>query len=368
MRSRLVTVFCMLFLGATLGYAQDTTITHHLLPKYVGGSPTSVTTLEQPIAVYFTFSGLEPNTDYNQAHMGFLTKGTTSVRGSKWTVNGWISPSTVLFYKKSDAQGNVTGWAFLRTPSSYLVGVDTAQIRLRLQKVGTSTNITFDSQPLTSLNISDTATGSRAGAIVYGYVDTVATTYAGNIVVAYGDTGTRPLSAWYILPSRTQWTTDFFTTRMDTVLRRAGYFQLVVPANQKIGKIEVRDTLNTVVKTWTSTQWTAGGAGSKTEINFALASVRREDGVSPDRYMLEQNFPNPFNPSTQIRFSLKRPGFVSLKIYDMLGKEVTTLVNQDLTGGTYTAQWNAEHVPSGIYFYTVTAGQFTETKKMLLIK
>lgn len=344
---------------------QAQTIQWGLIPKYAGGAKTSSTTLEQPLAVHFTISGLEPNTDYNQAHMGFLTTGTTSVRGSKWTVNGWISPSTVLFYKKSDDQGTISGWAYLRTPSSYFVGVDAAQIRIRVQKAGTTTNITFDSNPLTIIELNQTAAGDTAGAIIYGYVDSVQ--YGGMIAVAYGNDA-RPLSSWFVLPDRNTWVNDLYTTRMDTLLRRGGYFQLVVPDNQSITKIEIRDSLNVVKKTWTSTQWMSGGAGTKTEINFALASVNRENGITPGRYSLEQNFPNPFNPSTQIRFSLKQSGYVSLKIYDMLGKEIETLVNINLTEGTYTAQWNTNGVPSGIYFYTLRTGQFSETRKMVLVR
>jgi hypothetical protein len=322
--------------------------------------------LEQPIAVYFTVSGLEANTDYNQAHMGFLTKGTTSVRGSKWTPNGWISPSTVLFYKRSDAEGKVKGWAFLRTPSSYIVGTDTSQIRLRLQKVGTSTNITFDSQPLTSLNIAESATGNSAGAIIYGYLDSLQ--YGGSIIVAYGDTGSRPLSSWFVLTGRDTWTNDFFSTRMDTLLRKGGYFQLVVPTNQKIAKLEIRDTLNDVKKTWMSDQWISGGAGSKTEINFALSSVSRFGSSVPEAYVLQQNYPNPFNPSTTIRFSVLQKGFVALKIHDLLGKEIMTLVNEELNNGTYVSVWDAGNLPSGIYIYTMRTNGYSESRKMMLLR
>lgn len=347
--------------------AQDTSITFHLLPKYVGGPTTSTTTLEQPLPIYFTITGLEPNTDYDQAHMGFLQKGTSTVRGSKWTVNGWISPSTQLYYKKSDALGAVTGWAYVRTPSSFFVGIDTTQIRIRVRKTGSAVNVTFDSEPLTSLDISASATGATAGAIIYGFVDS--TLYGGKIAFVYGESGTRPLSAWFVLPDRAKWTTDFFTTRMDTLYRRGGYFQLVVPTNTKIAKIEIRDTLNVVAKTWTSTQWTSGAAGSKTEINFALAGVlEKENGNLPRSFLLEQNFPNPFNPATDIQFSMKNRETVHITVYDVLGKEIETLVREELGAGIYTINWNAEGLPSGVYYYRMNAGLFSQTRKMILMK
>jgi len=94
------------------------------------------------------------------------------------------------------------------------------------------------------------------------------------------------------------------------------------------------------------------------------------DGIIgiPDSYELNQNYPNPFNPSTQITFSVPAPGQVTLKIFDVLGQELTTLVNAKKVVGTYTVEWNASDYPSGVYFYTIVAGEFSDTKKMVLMK
>jgi len=88
---------------------------------------------------------------------------------------------------------------------------------------------------------------------------------------------------------------------------------------------------------------------------------------------LEQNYPNPFNPSTVIRYSILSPSFVTLKIYDILGREVKTLVNQEQTSGMYVVNWNGSDiygnkVSTGVYFYRIDAGNFSDVKKMLLIK
>jgi len=93
-----------------------------------------------------------------------------------------------------------------------------------------------------------------------------------------------------------------------------------------------------------------------------------EDYLVPQNFEVKQNYPNPFNPTTTIEFSIPKDAGVSLKIYDVLGKEVQTLVNEQRAAGTYIINWNASNFSSGIYFYRVTAGEFTETKKMFLVK
>jgi hypothetical protein len=88
----------------------------------------------------------------------------------------------------------------------------------------------------------------------------------------------------------------------------------------------------------------------------------------PEKYFLSQNYPNPFNPSTNIRYELPKTGFVKLVVLDALGREIETLVNEKQTAGTYEATFNASQYTSGVYFYRFTTDNFSETKKMLLIK
>ena len=83
---------------------------------------------------------------------------------------------------------------------------------------------------------------------------------------------------------------------------------------------------------------------------------------------MEQNYPNPFNPSTAIKYSIKENSLVSLKIYDILGKEVVTLVREVKPAGIYSVNFNSGSLSSGIYFYTLSAGSLTQTKKMILLK
>lgn len=88
----------------------------------------------------------------------------------------------------------------------------------------------------------------------------------------------------------------------------------------------------------------------------------------PGTFALEQNYPNPFNPSTTIRFSIPQTSEVTLKVYDMLGREVATLVNDVKPMGTYEVTWNAANLASGIYYYRMAAGSFSDVKKLILLK
>ena len=107
--------------------------------------------------------------------------------------------------------------------------------------------------------------------------------------------------------------------------------------------------------------------------SFQTACWNSEPGVNngtvnPSEYELSQNYPNPFNPVTVINYQIPRSGNVKLSIYDALGKEVNTLVNETQNPGNYQIEWNAAAFPSGAYFYTLEAGSFVSNKKMILIK
>jgi hypothetical protein len=88
----------------------------------------------------------------------------------------------------------------------------------------------------------------------------------------------------------------------------------------------------------------------------------------PNRFMLQQNYPNPFNPSTAISFDLPKKSFVSLKVFDALGRETASILSEEISAGSYTQQWNANGLPSGVYFYRLKAGAFTQTRKLVLLR
>lgn len=90
--------------------------------------------------------------------------------------------------------------------------------------------------------------------------------------------------------------------------------------------------------------------------------------ITPNKFELIQNYPNPFNPTTNIKYNIAKSGFVTLKVYDILGKEVASLVNTNLKAGQYELNFNAGSLSSGVYFYKLTAENFTDVKKMMVIK
>jgi len=128
------------------------------------------------------------------------------------------------------------------------------------------------------------------------------------------------------------------------------------------GKLFQSDSLNFFAKR-------GGFAGEAFVFSSPVTSIESKNaGLTPSDFVLEQNYPNPFNPSTTISFTLPRPSFVTLKVSDILGKEVATLVAEQLPTGRHRAVWNASGFASGVYFYHLQAGEFVETKKLLLLK
>ena len=101
--------------------------------------------------------------------------------------------------------------------------------------------------------------------------------------------------------------------------------------------------------------------------NYVLG-VSENQNILPSGFLLMQNHPNPYNPSTTIQFTLPHESHVTLKVYNLLGQEVQTLVNDTRTAGTYNVSFDAGKLSSGVYFYTLRADRFIETKKMAVIK
>jgi hypothetical protein len=123
-----------------------------------------------------------------------------------------------------------------------------------------------------------------------------------------------------------------------------------------------------------SVTWTSNGTTYLRKYNVLvdfqniITNVVQTENMVPNKFELHQNYPNPFNPTTTIRFSLKTKSFVSLKVYDILGRQVTTLVNEEMSAGNFSRIWNAANISSGIYFYRLQAGSFMDTKKLVLLK
>ncbi len=103
--------------------------------------------------------------------------------------------------------------------------------------------------------------------------------------------------------------------------------------------------------------------------NFEYFNLSNEVVIGiPERFTLSQNYPNPFNPVTKINYQIPSGSFVSLKVYDIAGNEVASLVNQDIAAGSYSIEFNASDLSSGVYYYKMTAGNFSDVKKLIVLK
>jgi hypothetical protein len=132
--------------------------------------------------------------------------------------------------------------------------------------------------------------------------------------------------------------------------------------------------------------WAVKDNGTASAYYYYIMGIKKIVSEIPDKFTLSQNYPNPFNPSTKIKFDIplsplnergvglpaeataQAGGFVTLKIYDLLGCEIATLVNQPLKPGTYEVEWDGTNYPSGVYFYKLQTESFSDSKRMVLIK
>jgi len=109
-------------------------------------------------------------------------------------------------------------------------------------------------------------------------------------------------------------------------------------------------------------------------MNYSIRCIKdnptgmEAESIIPDKFKLMKNFPNPFNPTTIIQFETTHNTFISLKVFNVLGNEIATLINEERPVGSYSCEWNAGGFPSGVYFYSLTTRDFRETKKMILMK
>jgi hypothetical protein len=128
--------------------------------------------------------------------------------------------------------------------------------------------------------------------------------------------------------------------------------------------------LSSVSFTDANNGWAVASNGTILHTTNGGVSFVEEEQIDemPTIYFLSNNFPNPFNPSTKIKYSIPQSSNVVIKVFDILGNEIETLINEEKSAGTYEVKWNAENLPSGVYFYQLNAGEFVNTKKMILLK
>jgi len=183
--------------------------------------------------------------------------------------------------------------------------------------------------------------------------------------------------------------TDGIAYRMPSAAEMQNWGQLVLERKKLDGAFWYPwDQSSTEYSSWLSKDRYDSSGADRWSVVTRLSSYLTPTGIKesemqPTQFSLSQNFPNPFNPSTNFEFRLPARqtdvglagqagissfGFVSLKVFDVLGQEVATLVNEVRPAGVYTIRWDASQLPSGVYFYRLRAGNYVETKKMVLAK
>jgi photosystem II stability/assembly factor-like uncharacterized protein len=156
--------------------------------------------------------------------------------------------------------------------------------------------------------------------------------------------------------------------------RNDPYFKMIRTtdggSNWYLQNIPITGQLAQIVFTDINTGWVSGDGGSILHTTNAGVTFVEEElvGTKPNSISLLQNYPNPFNPSTSFTYSIPNEVNVIIKVFDITGNEIETLVDEEKPAGTYEVTWNAENLPSGVYCYQLRAGSFIETKKMLLLK
>jgi hypothetical protein len=128
---------------------------------------------------------------------------------------------------------------------------------------------------------------------------------------------------------------------------------------------ENRNRTEFLQQIWVNSAWVNTG---KILYSYIPVTSASEELNSINSYSLSNNYPNPFNPTTNIQYAIGITQFVSLKIFDVLGTKIETLVNEERPAGIYELNWNAANLPSGVYFYRLQAGEFVQTRKMILLK
>jgi len=369
---------------------------------FLGSSNSTVT-----MSVYTT-----TNNEFNAVTIN-KTNGANVICGSEVVQSGGNSThisAKLIFVSGKIITGNF-GWTMLSTSSADLVGADSTHYVLGTMgrgmsnTAGKTNNFTVgDGYGYRPFNIRSTTSGQQTGnyvrvscihnnantgsSVLTADIDKVSSVRYYQISYGYYMTGTLPaptmsfdrfapsygtddgvapgnqnLRVAYSVDERADWIGLTQTTHTDstslTSQPRTIYGDSLAPANVIV--------LNSSPTNYVYVALARVAGTTENSLDYTVTGIK-DNSTKPLNFDLSQNYPNPFNPSTMINFSIKQNSFVTLKIYDALGREVVTLVNGDKEQGSYQVNFNARNLSNGVYFYKLTAGNFTDIKKMILLK
>ena len=212
--------------------------------------------------------------------------------------------------------------------------------------------------------------GSQLGCYAVSFVNTMTGYASGSSGYTYKTINGG--NTWTPTPQlgNTIWAMEFYDADHGVAIGSSGYpYRTTNGGTSWIG--DPRRTINTmyaVAFTPNGTCFIGGSLGIVLKGNNSLVNITHEPGSIPERYLLQQNYPNPFNPTTKIRYELPVNGNVKLTVYDISGREVNSLINGYQNAGVYSLEFNGSGLSSGVYFYKLETQEFTQTKKMILVK
>jgi len=205
---------------------------------------------------------------------------------------------------------------------------------------------------------------------IYDNESTIDTSYYGIMAILVNETPLAPNSVMGLITDSVawnQWELYYYmtTTIRDIITTDADYrmYACIGPYSFPAG-----DTLSILVAIVVGISLEDLLANAQAALDYGVYTPVENTNIALLNFSLYQNYPNPFNPLTKIKYQIPELSFVSIKVYDVLGNEITTLVNEEKTIGSYEVELNAMSLPSGIYFYRLQAGDYIETKKMVLLK
>ena len=313
---------------------------------------------------------------------------------------GGNTAGTTGIWRNNNIQNgtNTTGWA-------YLTGTDFGSTTAQVSAIGVSRannpNVVYygstegDIRRITNANGSHTVSGNLNTGLPSGYVTCIAVDPSNSnfALAVFGNYNMQSL--WYTNNGGTSWTDVegnlsgvngpsvrwaeifYINSTMQIMLSTSTgmYFTSVLNGGSTVWTQQAVSTIGNVVCVQTDFRpadntlvVATHGRGSFQTVITEPISVGQISSEVPSSYSLKQNYPNPFNPTTNIKFDVAKTGDVKIVVFDVMGREVQTLVNQSLTPGTYEVKFNGVNITSGVYFYRLQSGNFTETKRMLMIK
>lgn len=262
----------------------------------------------------------------------------------QWTQNGVLALSAADINSDHNIVGDESGGVIVTCSKSSSLDIYAQRINMDGVVQWTSSGVAISTA---NFNEAPTITGDLHGGAIIAWQH-----YGGS---AFSDIYAQRVNS----NGSTQWTTN------DVAVCSA-------PGSQVFEAI-VGDGAGGAIIAWTDTRSLADpGDIYAQQVNNngllgVITSVARKEN-SPQRFTLSQNYPNPFNPSTKIEFQIPNVSQVSVKVFDLLGREVAVLVNEHLSAGSYETEWNATSFASDVYYYQMRAGDFVQTKKLLLLR